>query len=123
MTPTIPTSCQCESPGLCTILQRRMVGRAYQICQGENVSPVLRESYLTKWAVEAGKTKPSTPPSPCINLGEEVEQRECTTCNGKCMIKVFECFIHGLCSVKKQVGVQTCRGCGDYAPLDSKPLA
>ena len=113
--------CQCQTAGYCETLKRRMVGRPYQICQGVNVSPMVREGYLAKWAAEAITPPPKVPvivsPRECTHMGKEVETRLCPTCGGKVQVKVFECTIHHLCSMGKEVGVKVCRGCEEYSPL------
>src|SRR5438105_1768390 len=36
---------------------------------------------------------------PCIHLGAMVREQVCPTCQGTVRIKVFECQIHGSCSI------------------------
>lgn len=91
-----------------------MVGRPYQICQGVNVSAELREQYLAQWSKTPPAKKPA--PLPCVHQGLAVESRLCTTCTGQVAIKVFACELHGLCSVKKDVGVKVCAVCSDRCP-------
>lgn len=43
-------NCTCPNPGFCSVLNREMVGRPYQICKGENITPEKREAYLRHWS-------------------------------------------------------------------------
>jgi len=58
------------------------------------------------------------PPAPtaideCQHRGAEIERRPCKTCSGTVSVKVFECSLHGACSLTRPVGVNVCAGCPD----------
>lgn len=55
-------------------------------------------------------------PDACANLkaptGESVE---CGSCQGRVSLKLFECQVHGTCTIGKKVdGRACCKGCPDY---------
>lgn len=118
--------CSCANPDFCPIFQMKMTGRPYAICRGENVAPQTREKYLTLWANRAkgGVVLKPSPPTfiTCQHRGEEIEQRQCQSCGGKVMVKVFGCGIHGTCSLQKNVGTgKLCKYCPDLSPIPSAP--
>lgn len=51
---------------------------------------------------------------PCAHRGGHVGESLCRTCSGSVRVKVFECAVHGRCTVQKPVnGAATCTGCKD----------
>lgn len=63
--------------------------------------------------IRAPKVKPR---GPCAYLGKPTgELQECQTCIGRVSLKVFECAVHGTCTLGKPVeGRGCCRGCNEY---------
>ena len=60
---------------------------------------------------------------PCVHRGEESRREECDTCRGRVKLKVFDCTLHGECTLEKPlVGVATCNDCADYQPPPSSAL-
>jgi hypothetical protein len=58
--------------------------------------------------------------NPCIYRGQwAVDLVECNTCVGKTKVKVFECELYQLCTLKKNVGQgkACCVTCGSYSPV------
>ena len=50
--------------------------------------------------------------------------KQCQTCAGKVMVKVYFCGMHGECTVQKPLdGVACCEGCKDYSPAESNAAA
>ncbi len=63
-----------------------------------------------------GSTKPLHPPKDeCAHRGQPTgDTIQCDTCNGKVMLKVLTCTVHGKCvQAKPQAGIAGCRGCKD----------
>ena len=56
---------------------------------------------------------------PCVYRGRETESRLCKTCAGRVQVKVFECEIHGACTISKRVKAQipVCMNCQEYKEL------
>lgn len=49
---------------------------------------------------------------PCVHRGEALRADECPTCSGSVKLKVFDCAVHGECTIIKRLGdVKTCNGC------------
>lgn len=63
--------CPCKSPGWCEPLMKNLVGRLWDICQGTNVNPDLRNQYLALWERQAklararGSSVPLAARKPC----------------------------------------------------------
>ena len=55
----------------------------------------------------------------CRHRGEYLKLIVCETCQGKERIIVFECTIHGQCSLAKSVGVAVCARCDQYETEDN----
>jgi len=49
----------------------------------------------------------------CTHRGQQIRTQECDLCKGNVIVKVFECAIHGECSIRKNVGVTVCNTCPD----------
>lgn len=56
----------------------------------------------------------------CVNLGKESGKViSCPSCKGSVRIKLFDCQIHGVCTLRKQLdGIACCVGCADYCVAD-----
>jgi len=54
----------------------------------------------------------------CTHRGEQTGERQCESCKGVVMVKVFACEIHTSChlSPKPIEGVKMCQGCGEFRP-------
>lgn len=51
----------------------------------------------------------------CIHKSSSYVLRGCPTCGGNVQVKLFECTIHGRCSVKRVSSlIQACVGCPDF---------
>jgi len=60
------------------------------------------------------------PRARCAHLGDPTgETRECESCNGRTRIKLFECAVHGSCTIGKDVGEVVCP-CDQFA---AKPVS
>ena len=105
--------CTCPLAGFCPTHNRKMVGRKYEICQGINVTDQRREAYLTHWTAQP---VPKASNRECGHRGGEIEKRQCPTCSGHVMVKLFACTVHGECSISKSVGAKVCHGCKDQIP-------
>lgn len=60
------------------------------------------------------KEKPAAPP-PCPHLGKPTgDTVQCPTCSGVVHLKVFDCKIHGTCTIgRPAAGHGCCAGCPD----------
>lgn len=103
-------ACECLSDGFCTRYQREMIGRCREICRGENIAPHKADYYRQAWTMEGARA------SSCAHLGEYSGQAvKCGTCSGGTRIKVFQCDVHGQCTIAKPVdGIATCAGCRQF---------
>lgn len=55
---------------------------------------------------------------PCTHLGDEVDRVKCESCKGLVLVKVFQCMIHGKCTIAKKLpGVDARCPCSDYNPM------
>jgi len=45
--------CKCTAPGWCEAYKKNITGRLWEICQGVNVSPKVRDHYLAQWEAQA----------------------------------------------------------------------
>ena len=115
-------TCTCPIAGYCPLFNREMTPRQRQICAGEILTPKAREVYRKHWAdLALAATRDGT----CAHLGAEVRQEKCSTCCGNVRLKVFDCELHGECTLDTALsGVACCSGCGDYSPIipDAQPV-
>ncbi len=52
----------------------------------------------------------------CVYLGDLIGFAQCGSCKGRVRLKVFQCDIHGSCTLAKPVpGIRCCAECPDYA--------
>lgn len=60
-------------------------------------------------------TPKSKPTLPCPLLGDDTGTSvECPTCSGVVHLKVFDCSVHGTCTIGRPVkGIACCVGCTD----------
>jgi hypothetical protein len=54
---------------------------------------------------------------PCVHLGADTGERlQCDSCRGSTQFKVFECAVHGQCTIgRKPAGVASCWVCSSYS--------
>lgn len=53
--------------------------------------------------------------NPCKHIGGELRLEECTDCKGKTLVKIFECNLHGECTLIKHLNeIFCCASCKDY---------
>ncbi len=96
--------------------QRALSPRELAIHEGRSgLTPAVEESYRRVW-----RGQPANPPrQPALipdcrfrgpPTGEEIG---CRSCGGSVRLKVFECSVHGSCTIgKKTDGRACCKGCG-----------
>jgi len=57
------------------------------------------------------------PAERCQYLGSLHSEKGCDSCQGKVRIKLFDCAVHGQCSIGKALpGIACCASCPDYSP-------
>lgn len=106
------TDCICPVDGYCQRYRREMTGRVREICNGVGIASHKAEIYKATWRQLSGKSQ-----SECAWRGEASgELLECGSCPTGTKIKVFECGVHGNCTIAKSAGVACCKGCSDFLP-------
>lgn len=53
----------------------------------------------------------------CMHRGEAIRTVGCSSCKGNVKVKVYQCDIHGECTIKKRAGrtkPHVCFGCDDW---------
>ena len=56
---------------------------------------------------------------PCQFRGPEVDRVPCQSCKGTVKLKVFQCGLHGRCTINRKAGDdQCCARCGDFVPRE-----
>lgn len=57
-----------------------------------------------------------SPAIDCVYRGKQIGFAHCPSCRGSVRLKVFECDVHGACTVGRSVpGIRCCSECDDYA--------
>lgn len=117
-----PDCCQCEGPGYCPLMKRRMSQVRFEECRD-------KPHYFEMFLKEAGKSPAREIPqtdwdqSPCIHLGKVVEVMSCVSCGGESQsFETRECAIYGVCSERpRDSAIDACYGCQDYKPTPPSP--
>jgi hypothetical protein len=105
------------------LLQGKTPYGAYRIEVGNHSGPIFNASGEQIGTLTMEMRDPAPPRTePCQHRGDVMTERECKTCAGKVMVKVFQCSIesHPLCTVKTKFDdLPGCDRCNDYK--ESKP--
>jgi hypothetical protein len=107
--------CHCDKPGWCERHRCLKPDILFRLCRTD-------ERYFHLWEVGQGPGQQSravpVASRPCAHRGEVVREEDCDSCHGRVRLKVFECSMHGACSLARPIeSVACCEGCPDYKPL------
>lgn len=103
--------CQCDCPGWCDILKRKMNARAFAVCQGKNpdgtpMDPYRHAMFMRLLYKQGGVEKPveskfATPEQfPCIFRESVIEEVPCQICGQRDKkTDLYACGLHGKCTV------------------------
>lgn len=112
--------CKCDKAGWCETLKRHQTEEHLNICQ-MNVNQVEKAARIQQnWLKMAGK---DIDPDECPYRGDQIKVETCNICGNRGKpIPVYNCSIHGTCSVTAHNVKQTdhlCETCKDKPkPLD-----
>lgn len=107
LSPPLPKDTGERPPRIITGSSHGRIARDYIV---PDTDPVHPDAIATRKAQQRADT--------CRHFGKYTgEMQLCGTCPGRTMIKLFQCAIHGACSVKKELpNVACCETCQDYNP-------
>jgi hypothetical protein len=96
--------CLCKEPNrFCRRAGVPMVGRLWELCQTS-------EDYRNAWDGALPANRPR-----CVHLGRITGSVECDSCAGRVHLKVFQCGLHGQCTIARDIpGFTNCSQCSDY---------
>lgn len=129
-------TCQCPDPGFCSVRQRHLTRREWELCSGNcpperpcpdelraALLPTLDEpvvlSQNTAGQAVAQSLRSQGRDTPCRHRGEEVGRVQCASCRGHVEVKILACGLHGRCCIAKDLGgdVKCCLLCSDHEPV------
>lgn len=115
----------CEYAIPCPELHGKVLsGRTWEIWNGtaEGMTESECEEFRRFWRGDIATQSAIGPKRDnCVHLGPPTgETRQCPSCQGTVMVKLFACELHKRCTLAKPIyDVACCAGCGDYSPKES----
>lgn len=110
------TDCECEQAGWCQRHQCEKDAYFFEMCRLSK--DVFDKGEAGNLPIQKRRTqKPRDVSQPCVHRGNELRTTECESCNGRVLLKVFACEVHGECTVQRRVGeTAVCLNCHEYQP-------
>jgi ADP-heptose:LPS heptosyltransferase len=99
------TPCECTGPGYCPRHRCDKVPHWFKLCQSD-------PDFFALW--EKGDGPGQMREFRCVYRGAQTGEKECPSCGGHVLLKVFGCSKHERCTIAKAVeGLQCCAACPD----------